>query len=119
MEPLEQKDEEDGQQEKNIQKNASFHREREMPPRFAQPGSFEYEWGMRWKQLEEQEKLQREQMERSIVENRAKLEDEMEISKQEHQAMLMRQGTVKMNRDVATDYSGRRTVAGTKSKYRL
>ena len=91
-EPLEQKDEEDGQQEKNIQKNQQYHREREMPPRFAQPGSFEYEWGMRWKQMEEQEKMQREQLERQLEENRHKLDDEMEIAKHEHQAMMMRQG---------------------------
>ena len=63
-----------------------------MPPRFAGLGTFEYEWGMRWKQLEEQEKAQREQLERQLEENRHKLDDDLEAAKHEHQMMMMRQG---------------------------
>lgn len=67
-------------------------REREQPPRFAQPGSFEYEYAMRWKALLEMEKQQFEQVDRNIKEAQEKLEAEMEAAQHEHQVMLMRQG---------------------------
>lgn len=73
--------------------NISFiFREREQPPRFAQPGSFEYEYAMRWKALIEMEKQQQDQVDRNIKEAREKLEMEMEAARHEHQVMLMRQG---------------------------
>ena len=68
------------------------YREREQPPRFAQPGSFEYEYAMRWKALIEMEKQQQDQVDRNIKEAREKLEMEMEAARHEHQVMLMRQG---------------------------
>uniref|UniRef100_A0A8C6E9A7 RRM domain-containing protein n=1 Tax=Moschus moschiferus TaxID=68415 RepID=A0A8C6E9A7_MOSMO len=46
VEPMDQLDDEEGLPEK------------EQPPRFAQPGSFEYEYAMRWKALTEMEKQQ-------------------------------------------------------------
>ncbi|XP_041462316.1 non-POU domain-containing octamer-binding protein-like isoform X1 [Lytechinus variegatus] len=91
VEPLEQKDEEDGNQERYIMKNREYQREREQPPRFAQPGTFEYEWGQRMKALEEEEKIKRDNLEKNIEESRLKVMDEMEIAKTEHQAILMRQ----------------------------
>eukprot|EP00057_Strongylocentrotus_purpuratus_P003719 XP_003727221.1 PREDICTED: paraspeckle component 1 isoform X2 [Strongylocentrotus purpuratus] len=91
VEPLEQKDEEDGNQERYIMKNREYQREREQPPRFAQPGSFEYEWGQRMKALEDEEKMKRDQLEKNIDDSRLKVMDEMEIAKTEHQAIVMRQ----------------------------
>lgn len=67
-------------------------REREQPPRFAQPGTFEFEYSSRWKALDEMEKQQREQVRRNIQEAKEKLEAEMETAKHEHQLMMMRQG---------------------------
>ena len=67
-------------------------REREQPPRFAQPGTFEFEYSSRWKALDEMEKQQREQVDRNIKEAKEKLEAELESAKHEHQLMLMRQG---------------------------
>lgn len=67
-------------------------REREQPPRFAHPGSFEYEYSQRWKSLDEMEKQQREQVEKNIREAREKLEGEMEDAYHEHQANMLRQG---------------------------
>lgn len=67
-------------------------REREQTPRFAQPGTFEFEYASRWKALDEMEKQQREQVDRNIKEAREKLEAELEAAKNEHQLMLMRQG---------------------------
>lgn len=67
-------------------------REREQPPRFAQPGTFEFEYSSRWKALDEMEKQQREQVDRNIREAKEKLEAEMEAARHEHQLMMMRQG---------------------------
>ena len=92
VEPLEQKDEEDGNPERYINKNREYQREREQQPRFAQPGSFEYEWGQRLKAIEEEERMKREQLEKNIEVSRAKMQDEMDIAKTEHQTMVMRQG---------------------------
>uniref|UniRef100_A0A2K5ETF0 RRM domain-containing protein n=1 Tax=Aotus nancymaae TaxID=37293 RepID=A0A2K5ETF0_AOTNA len=49
VEPMDQLDDEEGLPEKQ-------------PPRFAQPGSFEYEYAMRWKALIEMEKQQQDQL---------------------------------------------------------
>lgn len=68
------------------------HREREQLARFAQPGTFEFEYSSRWKALDEMEKQQREQVDRNIREAKEKLEAELESAKHEHQLMLMRQG---------------------------
>lgn len=68
------------------------HREREHPPRFARPGTFEYEYSKRWKSLDEMEKQQRDQVEKNMREAREKLESEMEDAYHEHQANMLRQG---------------------------
>lgn len=68
------------------------YREREEPPRFARPGTFEYEYSKRWKSLDEMEKQQRQQVEKNMREAREKLESEMEDAFHEHQANLLRQG---------------------------
>uniref|UniRef100_U3KB77 Non-POU domain-containing octamer-binding protein n=1 Tax=Ficedula albicollis TaxID=59894 RepID=U3KB77_FICAL len=91
VEPMDQYDDEEGLPEKLVIKNQQYHKEREQPPRFAQPGSFEYEYAMRWKALIEMEKQQQEQVDRNIKEAREKLEMEMEAARHEHQVMLMRQ----------------------------
>lgn len=67
-------------------------REREQPPRFARPGTFEFEYSQRWKSLDEMEKQQRQQVEKNIREAREKLEAEMDDAYHEHQANLLRQG---------------------------
>lgn len=69
-----------------------FVRERETPPRFAQHGTFEYEYSQRWKSLDEMEKQQREQVEKNMKDAKDKLESEMEDAYHEHQANLLRQG---------------------------
>ncbi|CAD7680927.1 unnamed protein product [Nyctereutes procyonoides] len=68
VKPMDQLDDEEGLPEKL----------REQPPRFAQPGSFEYEYAMRWKALIEMKKQQQDQM-------------EMQAARHNHQVMLMRQ----------------------------
>ncbi|XP_027011996.1 paraspeckle component 1 isoform X2 [Tachysurus fulvidraco] len=100
VEPTEQCDEEDGLSEKLLQKSAQYHKEREQPPRFAQPGTFEFEYSSRWKALDEMEKQQREQVKRNIQEAKEKLEAEMETAKHEHQLMMMRQDLMRRQEEL-------------------
>ncbi|XP_063288823.1 non-POU domain-containing octamer-binding protein [Pelobates fuscus] len=100
VEPMDQHDEEEGLPEKLINKNQMFHKEREQPARFAQPGSFEYEYAMRWKALIEMEKQQQDQVDRNIKEAQEKMEVEMEAARHEHQVMLMRQDLMRRQEEL-------------------
>ncbi|KAJ8276491.1 hypothetical protein COCON_G00082430 [Conger conger] len=100
VEPMEQFDEDEGLPEKIINKNQQYHKEREHPPRFAHPGTFEYEYAMRWKALMEMEKQQYEQVDRNIKEAHEKLEQEMEAARHEHQVMLMRQDLLRRQEEL-------------------
>uniref|UniRef100_A0A3P9LRC3 Non-POU domain containing, octamer-binding n=1 Tax=Oryzias latipes TaxID=8090 RepID=A0A3P9LRC3_ORYLA len=100
VEPMEQFDEDEGLTEKLINKNQQYHKEREQPPRFAQPGSFEYEYAMRWKALMEMEKQQYEMVDRNMKEAQEKLEAEMEAARHEHQVMLMRQDLLRRQEEL-------------------
>ncbi|XP_040011343.1 non-POU domain-containing octamer-binding protein [Xiphias gladius] len=100
VEPMEQFDEEEGLSEKLINKNQQYHKEREQPPRFAQPGTFEYEYAMRWKALMEMEKQQYEMVDRNMKEAQEKLEAEMEAARHEHQVMLMRQDLLRRQEEL-------------------
>ncbi|XP_057674855.1 paraspeckle component 1 [Corythoichthys intestinalis] len=90
VEPTEHFDDEDGLPEKLIQISPKYLKERSKTPHFAQPGTFEFECSSRWKALDELEKQQREQVNKSIKEAKEKLEAELESAKHEHQLMLMR-----------------------------
>ncbi|XP_026203280.1 splicing factor, proline- and glutamine-rich isoform X2 [Anabas testudineus] len=100
VEPLEQFDDEDGLPEKLAQKNPRYQAEREEPPRFARPGTFEYEYSKRWKSLDEMEKQQRQQVEKNMREAREKLESEMEDAFHEHQANLLRQDLLRRQEEL-------------------
>lgn len=100
VEPMEQFDEDEGLPEKLITKNQQYHKEREQPPRFAQPGSFEYEYAMRWKALMEMEKQQYEMVDRNMKDAQEKLEQEMEAARHEHQVMLMRQDLLRRQEEL-------------------
>jgi len=100
VEPLEQYDDEDGLPEKLAQKNPRYNKEREEPPRFARPGTFEYEYSKRWKSLDEMEKQQRQQVEKNMKEAREKLESEMEDAFHEHQANLLRQDLLRRQEEL-------------------
>ena len=67
-------------------------REREKEPHFAPHGSFEYEFGIRWKQLDEMEKKRIENVKKEMEEARIKLEDEMQNALYDYQAEQIRQG---------------------------
>lgn len=91
VESFEQRDEEEGFPEKQLNKNAAeFRQEREVGPRFAEPGSFEHEYASRWKQLYELEKQKREALENEIQEARKMLQEQHEYARVEHQTKLLR-----------------------------
>ncbi|XP_059585584.1 splicing factor, proline- and glutamine-rich isoform X2 [Alligator mississippiensis] len=100
VEPLEQLDDEDGLPEKLAQKNPLYQKERETPPRFAQPGTFEFEYSQRWKSLDEMEKQQRDQVEKNMKDAKDKLESEMEDAYHEHQANLLRQDLMRRQEEL-------------------
>merc|ERR1719266_2838184 len=67
VELVEEADDEDGLMDKTLPKrNQEFGMEREVGPRFAVEGSFEYEYGMKWKQLYEMKKQKLEALEREM-----------------------------------------------------
>lgn len=81
-------------------------REREEPPRFARPGTFEFEYSKRWKSLDDMEKQQRQQVEKNIREAREKLEGEMDDAFHVHQANMIRQGKLNWT-ETTTSQNGR------------
>ena len=68
-----------------------FFSEREQEPRFAKPGSFEYDYAQKWRELYRMEEDQKEQFQRQIEEAQTKLEMEMVGAQLEHQANVLRQ----------------------------
>jgi len=100
VEPLEQFDDEDGLPEKLAQKNPRYQKERDEPPRFARPGTFEFEYSKRWKALDDMEKQQREQVAKNIREAKEKLEGEMEDAFHEHQANMLRQDLLRRQEEL-------------------
>merc|ERR1712226_164976 len=68
VELVEECDDEDGLMDKMLPKrNQEFGMEREVGPRFAMDGSFEYEYGMKWKQLYDMKRQKLEALERDEV----------------------------------------------------
>lgn len=91
VEPLDPRDEDDGQPERMIPKNQQMMRELEQSPRFALPGTFEHEFGNRWKELFQMEKMRKEQLDQELRESRERLEGDMDVAFQDYQAMLIRE----------------------------
>lgn len=55
-------------------------------------GTFELEFGQRWKEIYQIEKLRREQLEAEFRVMREQLESEMDIAYQDFQTQIMREG---------------------------
>lgn len=91
VEPYEQHDEDEGLPEKSINKNAIEYKEqRDVGPRWAEQGSFEHSFALRWKELFEVERQKRDRVEQEILEARRMLQDEIEYSRLEHDTMQLR-----------------------------
>merc|ERR1712193_144798 len=71
-------------------RNQEFGMEREVGPRFAAEGSFEYEYGMKWKQLYEMKKQKLEALEREMKLEEDKLIAQMEYARYEHETETLK-----------------------------
>lgn len=89
-ENLEAKDEDDGLSEKFLPRNQQYQAEREKEPRFAPPGSFEYRFGLKYREIDELEKQQIERVKQEMDQQRMKLEHEMEGAMFDFQAEQIR-----------------------------
>ena len=92
VELLEQRDEEDGLTEKFVQRNDGFRQDREKEPRFAPPGSFEFEFGNKHRRIDEMEKEKTERVKHEMDLERQRLAEEMETAVFDFQAEQIRQG---------------------------
>ncbi|VDO14908.1 unnamed protein product, partial [Brugia timori] len=69
-------------------------REREVGPRFPPANSFEYVFGLKWKELYEVERQRRAQLEEELKEARRRLEADMDLAYQDYQTQLLREGKI-------------------------
>jgi len=91
VELVEECDDEDGLMDKMLPKrNQEFGMEREVGPRFAMDGSFEYEYGMKWKQLYEMKRQKLEALEREMKLEEDKLIAQMEYARYEHETETLK-----------------------------
>ncbi|KAL3267992.1 hypothetical protein HHI36_007126 [Cryptolaemus montrouzieri] len=92
VEPFDVIEDSDGLPDKLIPKrNPDFQKEREIGPRFAQPNSFEHEYGMRWKQLHELFAQKEQALKKELDMEKEKLEAQMEYAKYEHETEMLRE----------------------------
>jgi RNA recognition motif-containing protein len=91
VEPLEQKDDEDGLPEKSIMKNAQFYSEREVTPHFAPNNSLEHELAIKWRDLYEFEKQINEEGKKRIEQARELLEYEIEQRLIDHKTQKIKE----------------------------
>lgn len=92
VEPFEHIDDTDGYPEKSLsKKNQDYFKARNSGPRFAEVGSFEHEFGTRWKQLHELFKQKQEALKRELQMEEEKLEAQMEFARYEHETELLRE----------------------------
>jgi len=84
-------EDDDGCQEKMLPKrNHEYQSEREIGPRFANPGSFEFEYGSKWKALYDMKKQKLEALDREMKLEEDKLVAQMEYARYEHETESLR-----------------------------
>lgn len=85
-------DDNDGYPEKNVnKKHPEYLKERELGPRFANPGSFQSEYGMRWKQLYDLHNQKEDALKKELELEKEKLEAQMEYARYEHETEMLRE----------------------------
>lgn len=89
---FENSDDNDGCPEKTMnKKNQDFFNARKMGPRFADVGSFEHEYGTRWKQVHELYKQKYDALKKDMELEAEKLEAQMEYARYEHETEILRE----------------------------
>ncbi|CAJ0600513.1 unnamed protein product [Cylicocyclus nassatus] len=91
VELLEPRDEDDGLAERMIPRTSQLIKERELGPRFPSQNTFEFVYGMKWKELYAMEKQRRAQLEEELKDARRRLESDMELAYQDYQAQMLRE----------------------------
>lgn len=66
--------------------------ERDAGARFASPGTFEFEWCQKWKQLDEMKRTQLESLEQQFQEAEEKLQADMVQAVADYEAEINRRG---------------------------
>jgi len=70
--------------------NQDYQMEREIGPRFADGGSFEFEYGSKWKALYDMKKQKLESLEREMKLEEDKLVAQMEFARYEHETEMLK-----------------------------
>ncbi|XP_055609003.1 protein no-on-transient A-like [Uranotaenia lowii] len=92
VEPHTYQDDTDGLPEKSLPKKIpDFMKARQNGPRFAEIGSFEHEYGQRWKHMHELYKQKAESLKREMIMEEEKLEAQMEFARYEHETEQLRE----------------------------
>lgn len=92
VETFDQRDDNDGFPERSImKKNNEFFKARQNGPRFAELGSFEHEFGTKWKQMYDMYKQKHEALTREMQIEEEKLEAQMEYARFEHETESLRE----------------------------
>ncbi|KAG5679670.1 hypothetical protein PVAND_009224 [Polypedilum vanderplanki] len=100
VEPFEHIDEIDGYPERSLmKKNNEYFKARQNGPRFAEIGTFEHEFGTKWKQMYDLYKQKHEALKREMQIEEEKLEAQMEYARFEHETETLREQLRKREQD--------------------
>ncbi|OQR74910.1 splicing factor [Tropilaelaps mercedesae] len=91
VEPYDFRDEDEGLPERNIAKSKAYATERELGPRTAMPGSFEFEFGGKWKRLFEMEAQRKDELEYDTKRCRQALDEQLDFYMYEHETKVLRE----------------------------
>ncbi|EDW64486.2 protein no-on-transient A-like [Drosophila virilis] len=90
---------EEGLPEKALNKNSQFNNARSIGPRFADPDSFDHEYGTRWKELYALYSAKCSSLKREMKLEEEKLEAQLEFIRYERETQLLRQELRKREAD--------------------
>ena len=92
VEPLAVNDEGEGQPEVSLNKNDAYRKDREIGPHFADPTSYQYEYGLRWKQLFYLFNDKKRALEQDFLTECEALEAKLSLVKHEYETEQLRRG---------------------------
>ncbi|CAF3293481.1 unnamed protein product [Rotaria socialis] len=100
VEPWDIKDDEDGLPEKTLPRNQAYVKERDVKPRFAELNTIEHTIGLKWKELELQEKQLLEEVKRRMQFATEQVKIEIDQMYLEHQSQLLREELLRRQEDL-------------------
>eukprot|EP00731_Ephydatia_muelleri_P031882 Em0023g389a len=81
----------EGLPDRTLPKNNVYFAERDCVPRFAEPGTIEFEIASRWAAFYDHEKVMRDELEVRVKEEKANVEKEIQQLLEQHQTLVIRQ----------------------------